>query len=1490
MPRAGGEADKLGNTFESAWTVHQILRVLAGRAKAITVEEAGQGGEGSEFTLATLHHGDEAHQVKRQFGTENGWTPRQLNGAGVLQAARSQIELGRQFHFVSMTPAPKLKELADRARKPETMLAFTVNWLTKELEGDFQYLSGEEVYGSDEIAWRILRKVWTHCQDEDDLRHMNDVLAELFLVGAPATAAWLALGDLANQNLGVRLTAAAIEERLPAYELTRAQLVGDPTVVQTVATTSASWKDSVGRAFLEPVIERAESVELADTLRSGRTPVTMVVGAAGAGKSGVMWQGVRNLETAQWSVLAFRLDRLESLASTSDLGHQLGLGVSPVAALAAAAQGNLCLLVIDQLDAVSFASGRLPGGFNTVVDLIREASAFPQMRVLLSCRVFDVENDHQIRQLVAGEDVGRFDVGPLTSGQVNAAVAAMGLPPDQLTTDQRTLLASPFNLVLLNAIADGPDALSFTSDNGLLASYWDHKRRACANHRPQSPPRFAAVIGTLANTMSKRQELTARISVLDADDLATDAEVLASEHVLIKDGQRYAFFHESFFDYAFARLWLDLDQNLVLFLLADEQELFRRTQVKQILLHIRDEAPERFIREVEALLAHPEIRFHIKAVVLAVLRSLADPTSAEWHMLARLIAADPDGPLTPHLWRTINTVAWFDRLDGDRAVAGWLASGNDTIYERAMQAIVGAIKLRTDRLAQLIAPYAGTNPQYPNWLAWISRFADVHTSRPLFEQMLAAVRRGDYNGYPPALWNNVYGLGQQQPNWAVELLAAWLIERPSALDLDQGGQVSALNSNDYNLVELVSSGAAGASALYVENIVPYLLTAMALTEQEPAKQPVRDQFSFRQDQPGPAPDLGEALLHGAATALRALAAQDPPTVQPALDLLIADPHDSAQWLLYEALRVNGEQYAEQAAGLLLEGERRFPCGYLSSPHWTTRQLLEATTPRMSADRFARLEAAIMAYAPSWESRENAGLSSFILLSAMDEGRLSDVGKRRLGELQRRFNTDQPARPRPTMLGGFVQSPIPQASAKLMTDDQWLSAMDEHRADQTDFETLTGGVHELSAVLRSEASNDPTRFARLALRTTDDTHPSYINAILDALTQTQNSVDTTLVFNVVRHLAALGSDHNDQSLTMALRQHLAGDVPDDIIELVLDRALHATDPAEDAWSRLAPSGQPYFNGDIATNGMNCARGQAALILGDLLTRDADGHRTQLVARSLSELADDPSVAVRSSVAHVVAASFRHAADEALAAFERLIATDDRLLATSNVINLMLYLGTGREALVEPVIQRMLASPYERVQQWGGFLAARAGLEFGHGHLLAAACESAAAPIRLGAADWCARSLPYTSNAATAAAALQEFLTDEDEEVRKTAVHVVAELRNHPLQQFQELLAVLVASSSFTEALPQLLYTLQAAPDRIDEIVLQCTQRFIDIYGKQAGDISTSAAGDAQLITQLTLRAYAQASGREVRSQILNLIDGLLIINAIGALEAVDQAER
>ena len=54
----------------------------------------------------------------------------------------------------------------------------------------------------------------------------------------------------------------------------------------------------------------------------------------------------------------------------SDVGQQLGLPDSPVNVLAAIAQGQDCMLVIDQLDATSLASGRNPQFFDCINEIL----------------------------------------------------------------------------------------------------------------------------------------------------------------------------------------------------------------------------------------------------------------------------------------------------------------------------------------------------------------------------------------------------------------------------------------------------------------------------------------------------------------------------------------------------------------------------------------------------------------------------------------------------------------------------------------------------------------------------------------------------------------------------------------------------------------------------------------------------------------------------------------------------------------------------------------------------------------------------------------------------------------------------------------------------------------------------------------------------------------------------------------------------------------
>ena len=55
-------------------------------------------------------------------------------------------------------------------------------------------------------------------------------------------------------------------------------------------------------------------------------------------------------------------------------------------------------------------------------------------------------------------------------------------------------------------------------------------------------------------------------------------------------------------------------------------------------------------------------------------------------------------------------------------------------------------------MAELLAPYAGHAADYPAWLSWITRFGNLCKSRALFELVLAAIRRGDYQDIEHTLW------------------------------------------------------------------------------------------------------------------------------------------------------------------------------------------------------------------------------------------------------------------------------------------------------------------------------------------------------------------------------------------------------------------------------------------------------------------------------------------------------------------------------------------------------------------------------------------------------------------------------------------------------------------------------------------------------------------------------------------------------------------
>ncbi len=557
MPLPGGATDKFGNRYEGRWTVLCMIDIMDERAHAIRLEPPGAEGEGIEFWV---RRGGtrEYHQVKRQHSASGRWTLADLGHEHVLAHFRDKLyDPEAACIFVSSHAAYQLEELADRSRKAVSWEEFEQVFMKSDAQSSaFNDLCRRWGDCSGQDAFEALKRVRVETVGEDTLRTFVESRLAALVEGDSATVADI-LAQLALDAVHQELTAYDIWHHLESRGFRRRQWGKDPHILAAVKTANERYLSPLRDAAIAgEVIPRGEVQTVLDMLTSPeRTRGVLQIGEAGVGKSGVILQVVESLQNQGIPLIAFRVDRLEPTLLPSDVGQQLdrGLPDSPANVLAAIAQGRDCVLVIDQLDATSLASGRHPQFFDCVSEILQQAQAHPRMRLLLACRKFDVDNDSRLRRL-SGETgiVKTVPVNQLSHTTVREVVADLGLDASRLDSKQLELLSIPLHLSLLAEIAASTsiDVLDFKTAKDLYDRFWDYKQEVIRARLGRSV-QWTRVVDALCDYISERQILSVPVDTVD--DYADDAQAMASEHVLIRDGQRYSLFHEGFFDYAFAR-------------------------------------------------------------------------------------------------------------------------------------------------------------------------------------------------------------------------------------------------------------------------------------------------------------------------------------------------------------------------------------------------------------------------------------------------------------------------------------------------------------------------------------------------------------------------------------------------------------------------------------------------------------------------------------------------------------------------------------------------------------------------------------------------------------------------------------------------------------------------------------------------------------------------------------------------------------------------
>ncbi|MFD0782714.1 ATP-binding protein [Micromonospora azadirachtae] len=218
-------------------------------------------------------------------------------------------------------------------------------------------------------------------------------------------------------------------------------------------------------------LAREEVPQIVRCLGSSRS--ALVTGGKGCGKSAVLAGVARELVFSGVEVLTIDVTRLVRETSSAEVGRTLGLAAPPAASLAAVARNRPAVLVIDSLDSVGVNRDKPVELFRAVSEVLREAAAYPNMAVLVSCRTEDLDTDTRLRGLVKEPNpAARFEVGLLSRDQAAGALVTAGHDLSKFGEDQIAILRNPGNLRILTKVP-AAELFDFGTEQELIDGYLD---------------------------------------------------------------------------------------------------------------------------------------------------------------------------------------------------------------------------------------------------------------------------------------------------------------------------------------------------------------------------------------------------------------------------------------------------------------------------------------------------------------------------------------------------------------------------------------------------------------------------------------------------------------------------------------------------------------------------------------------------------------------------------------------------------------------------------------------------------------------------------------------------------------------------------------------------------------------------------------------------------------------------------------------------------
>ena len=378
-------------------------------------------------------------------------------------------------------------------------------------------------------------------------------------------------------------------------------------------------------------------------LDKSQKPVMVISGPAGCGKSVVLRDLIDYMDNNGIPYLPIKSDQVESV-NPEEICTALSILCKDT---------GKCVLVIDQLDALSRYMSNDRESLNKILSIIASISKdWPpeSIRIIVSCREFDLQNDNRICKVLSNTPIRMGNLTDEEMGQVLEHLSP-GLQT-RIQPPLKTLLSVPQYLDIFCRVFHQSDhPLTIKTSVDLYDALWHELTHPVhtVNLRAED---IEEVLYSISDAILNAETLNPVIALTGSK--ARVVEYLESEGIVRTRAGRISFFHQTFYEYVYARSIETHGISISGIVTGLHQGLFLRNTVKQLIDYLKGKDPGRYVQEVSEILRSENVRKHIKTLVLDTMAFSSEISFTEQDLVAELAQSNLE------LFRYFLRKAWAD--------------------------------------------------------------------------------------------------------------------------------------------------------------------------------------------------------------------------------------------------------------------------------------------------------------------------------------------------------------------------------------------------------------------------------------------------------------------------------------------------------------------------------------------------------------------------------------------------------------------------------------------------------------------------------------------------------------------------------------------------------------------------------------------------------------------------------------------------------------